>query len=438
MTTETGTSNPAITNASDRAITSGEPVATRCGAPAAAQARRRAFWVWGRWIVLMGLIGLNAWWYWRATRPLADLKTIERWIDQHRYGEAEQALSRRLVYSSHDGDSHALMAKILGQRGDMLACARQLQHIPTWWPTKGKYLLMEATAFKQVDRMRDAEAAWQALVKDDPLHPVDKKFITAAVMDLLELFAVENRWSDAAKLIWSEYDRIDDAHDREALLVMRMRTKVERIMPSVASAKLKKFLAADPADWEARRALAKVEAALNNPDEAKRLLDTCLHERPEDARGWADYLAILNDLGDLDALRQTTARIPAVIAEEPSYLKYRAQLLERDGKWAEAAHLYRRLIQARPWEREALYRLALVEGRLGRSRPARECRERSEAMRIARVELNDAFQKVLDLRRLKTEGPELDAAIRRLARVCGTLGWTRDAEGWARLAPPES
>ena len=46
---------------------------------------------------------------------------------------------------------------------------------------------MEAGAFKQISRMKDAEMAWKALVEDDPLHPVDPKYATSATRDLLEL-----------------------------------------------------------------------------------------------------------------------------------------------------------------------------------------------------------------------------------------------------------
>jgi hypothetical protein len=394
-------------------------------------------WRWGRWALLLGLIALNAWWYWLASRPLIEIKIIEKMIDRRQTAEAELALRRRLEVSPHDGESRAMLARILAQRKDSLGCARELQKIPSWWPGKAKWLLMEGTAFKQVDRMREAETAWQAVVKDEPLHPVDGKLLNTATLDLLELFAVESRWSDAARLIWSVYDRISDPHDQEALLVMRMRTEMERITPAVAAEKLTKYITADPEDWEARRALAKVKIALNQPDEGKVLLEACLDQRPGDARGWADYLSILSDLGDLESLRSACDRIPAEIVDEPGLLKFRAILREHDRDWPAAVELYRRLVQARPWEREAFYRLAQLEDRLGHASAAREYRQRSENMRLARSDLNDAFQKVLDARRDHGESPELNKAIRRLSDLCRTLGWSRDADGWARLTSPE-
>jgi tetratricopeptide (TPR) repeat protein len=406
------------------------------GRSASRSARR--LWRPLRWFLLLGLLAINAWWYWRASEPQVSNKVIETWLDQHRGDDAERALKRRLARSPHDGEAHALLAKLLAQRGDTLACAQELHEVPDWWPNKGKWALMEATAFKQVDRMADAEAAWQWIVKDDPLHPVDEKVVTTAVLDLLELYAVEARWSDAARLIWNIYDRLGNPRDQEVLLVMRLRTEMERIMPVIAAEKLRKYIEADPHDWEARRALAKVNLVLSKPEEAKELVESCVRDRPADPRIWADYLTVLNDLGELDSLRSALEQIPPEVLADSGILKSRAWVLERDRKWAEAASLYRQLIQAHPWEADAYYRLALVEERLGQTAAARDHRQKSEAMRAARQELTDVFQKVLDLRKEKQETPAMHQAVRRLAKTCEKLGWARDAEAWAKLVPPES
>jgi tetratricopeptide (TPR) repeat protein len=378
---------------------------------------------------------LNAWWAWRAARPVVDLDTISTWIERNREGEAEQALRRRLARSPHDGESHVMLAKLLARRHDMLGCARELHQAPFWWPEKGRWLLMEAGAFKECDRMRDAEAAWEALAEDDPLHPVDPKFVTAAVRDLMELYAVEARWDEAVRLIWRTYDRTTDRDEHEKLLNMRLRTELNRIVPAVAEAKIEKYLAADPEDWEARRALAKVKQAVNQPEEARRLIEACLAARPEDPHGWADYLDLLQAMGDQDGLRQAVDRLPGGVAEYPRILTHRARMLERDRRWTEAAELYRRILQARPFEPETHYRLAMIEDRLDRREQARARRQRWEAMRVARAELNEAYQKVLDLRPAGANSSQYHAAVRRLARICATLGWSRDAEGWAQLAP---
>jgi tetratricopeptide (TPR) repeat protein len=421
----------------------GEPSLAIVEAPSAAHRRIAGRGSWWRgllrpgcWALVVLLIGLNAWWFWRDTRPGVGLDVIAKWSEQNRDREAEHALRQRLMRSPHDGAARVQLARLLAQRQDLLGCARQLHQVPFWWPEKGRWLLMEAGAFKESNRMRDAEAAWQAVVEDDPLHPVDPKYVTAATRDLLELYAVEARWDDAVKLIWRSYDRTNDASEREGFLDMRLRTELERILPAVAAGKMEVYLAADPEDWEARCGLAKAQLALNRPEEARRHLETCLQERPEDPHCWADYLDLLNTSGDLDGLRQAVARLPQPVAENPAVSMHRARLLERDRRWEEAAELYRRILQVRPLESETCYRLALVEDRLGHHEPAQAHRARWQALRAARTELKEAYQKVLDLQKTDANKPTYHAAIRHLAQVCETLGWKRDADGWAQLASP--
>src|SRR6185437_1471840 len=78
--------------------TSPQPVRTR--APAG---RRGAIGTLVAGGLIVGLIGFNAWWYWRDTRPVADPRTIEAWIESGDYARAEAALRERLRRAPHDG-----------------------------------------------------------------------------------------------------------------------------------------------------------------------------------------------------------------------------------------------------------------------------------------------------------------------------------------------
>ncbi len=421
-----------------------EPDPPPAGAPGAAPprpagARRgpwgRRLWRLGRWGWLLSLVGLNAWWSWREARPLVPPGTIARWIERRQDSQAEPALRRRLDRSPHDGEARILLARLLAQRNELLACARELHRVPFWWPDSARWRLMEAGALKECKRMGDAEAAWKAVALDDPLHPVAPELVTAAVRDLRELYAVEGRWDELVRLIWATYDRTDDPAEHEKLLNLRIRTELTRIAPPVAAEQLEGFLAADPRDWEARRGLARAKLTLNEPAEARRHIEICLQKRPGEPRAWADYLELLQTTGDQEGLRRAVARLPESAAQHPGVLKYRARLLELDHRWSEAAELYRRALQSHPSDRELHYHLAMVEDRLGHREAAQAHRRRWDAMRTARNELNEAYQNVLDLRESRRDSPELHAAIRRLARLCKTLGWERDAEGWARLVP---
>jgi tetratricopeptide (TPR) repeat protein len=331
-----------------------------------------------------------------------------------------------------------LLARALAQRGDTLGCARTLHRVPAWYTDKGKMLFLEGQAFKTVDRRADAEGAWKALTALDPLHPMPGEYVWKAVLELMELYANEERWDEAHALLWKVYDHSEPSEHRK-LLIMRMRTELERVMPSRAATALRRFVAAEPGDWEARRALAHAEYASDHKPEATRLITQCVDERPDDPRGWREYLTMLHEQGDDAGLRAALARVPAAAADDPEVMKYRAALLEKQGDWAGAAELARRMVEKKPFIAEYLYKLATAEERLGLRDDARAHRERSRTVRVARAELAQAFQSYLDASR-DPDHPDpraLVGAVTRLSQLCEALGWTREAKAWSLLAPSE-
>ncbi len=156
--------------------------------------------------LLASLSGFNAWWYWRDTRPLPALKTISDWISQERYLEAEPALREHLRRSPHDGEARMMLARALAGRGDLPACASQLHQVPYWSPRKTEALYREGQSYFEIDRAKDAEAAWLELIKDDPLHPLAPEILHDACQALLKLYAIEDRWEDAYPVMWTAYD----------------------------------------------------------------------------------------------------------------------------------------------------------------------------------------------------------------------------------------
>jgi tetratricopeptide (TPR) repeat protein len=396
------------------------------------------FWLRaGGWALALALVGLNAWWAWREIRPVADLPAIGTWVGEGRLDEAERALRERLRRSPHDGAALTLLGRALAARGDSLGCARTLHRVPFWWPNKGSVLFLEGQAFKSVDRLADAEAAWKGLSEFDPLHPMPENLVSKAVMERLELYALEERWDEARQLIWRAYDRADPP-DRQSLLVMRMRTDLERIAPSASVVKLRRYVEADPEDWEARRALALAEHSTGRDPEATRLLLNCLEARPDDPRGWRDYLKLLYEAGDADGLRRTLDRVPAVAANHPEVLRFRAIAQENQGDWAGAAETYRLINEKQAANGEILFRWATAEERAGRRESARKHRDASKVIREARTELGQAFTAYMEASGASPPDPKaLAATVGRLVKLCEALGWRREADAWARLAPAD-
>jgi tetratricopeptide (TPR) repeat protein len=163
----------------------------------------------------------------------------------------------------------------------------------------------------------------------------------------------------------------------------------------------------------------------------------CLNARPNDPHVWRDYLALLQSLGELEAFNGALASVPAIVESVPDLWIFRAQAAERAGDQSTAAAHYRRALGINPNLVNAHYRLAAIEARLGRPVEAAAHRKRWQELHETRGELRQAFDAYYDAQqRLPNDSPELLASLRRLASICRTLGWSRSAEGWSRLAIP--
>ena len=153
------------------------------------------------------------------------------------------------------------LARVLAARGDLVGCARELGRVPYWWPRRAEALLRSGQAYVKADRARDAESAFLAILDDDPLHPPDPSVYHDAGQELLKIYAIEDRWEDAYGIIWKAYDHAAPP-DRPLALTMRIRCELERMAPTETLKVLRRYVAADPADFEARRAMASAELAV--------------------------------------------------------------------------------------------------------------------------------------------------------------------------------
>jgi tetratricopeptide (TPR) repeat protein len=393
-----------------------------------------------RTILLTGLtlggIAFSIWWYWSARRPVPDLPVIETWIRNQQYDSARKALRDRLRRTPYDGAVRIMLARVLAAGGDLAGCTQELRQIPPWSPRKAEALYREGQIHLMRNRARDAEASLCAIIDDVPSHQADAAVYHDASQELLALYATEDRWEDAKVILWKIYHRLGPSY-RPTVLALRVLSELERIAPSESVKRLRPYVTADPADWEARRALAKAELALGQHAEAFQDMRDCLDARPNDPRTWRDYLTMLQSLGERETLDAVLARVPTIAETLPDPWIFRAQAAERVGDWAAAAAHYRRALEIKPNLLNAHYRLATIENRLKRPVQAAAHRKRWKELNEARGELRQAFDAYFDAQqRLSNDSPELLAALKRLASICQTLGWYRTAAGWGELAVP--
>jgi tetratricopeptide (TPR) repeat protein len=380
------------------------------------------------------VFAFNAWWYWRDTRAIPDREAIAGWMRKEQYALAEPALREHLRRIPYDGEARTMLARALASRGDLLGCARELHEVPFWSPEKPDALLREGQSYISLHRAKDAEACWLELIKDDPLHPVPADLFQDGCQELLKIYAIEDRWEDAYPVMWAAYDHASPV-DQPALLTMRMRPELERIAPKESIELISRYVAAAADDYEALRALARAEISLGRTALAEQHFKECLKGRPDDVRAWRDYLAMLLEQGEMDSFLRLLEQPPRSADAESETWMFRGIAREKAGDWQTASEYFQKAIAINPTAPKYYYRLAMAEQRLGHREKARVHLDRTKAMNEARAQLAGAFTDYFTAKKLGNAGASaMAAACRRLTAICETLGWSRVAQAWNRLA----
>ena len=386
----------------------------------------------GFWLVVLGLVGGTGWLVWED-RPTASLRTIQEWASHGGTVAAERELRRRLRQSPHDGAARMQLARLFAARDDYLSCARELHQVPAWWPARADALFLEGQAWKYVNRARDAEAASEALIADDPLHPVAPRYFSGAARELIARYVLENRLDDARRVLWRAYDAAAPQERRDVLL-MRARAELERVAHEEAVVALRLNAAADPTDWSSRRALAVEEQVASRPDEADRQIEAVLKALPDDPRAWRARLEIAHLRGDRDAVQAALARLPKSAEADPDVCKFRGLAHTWKGDFRAAADSFRKAVALNPREAEYPYQLGMAEQRLGLRDQAATDLLQSRRLRDDYQKMHEAYIHYQSVARPDVDpaAPAVRAAVERLADLSERLGWTREAEAWRK------
>lgn len=389
----------------------------------------------GFWISILSLIALNAWRAWED-RPTDTPRALQQRVNRGNDPAAEQELRRYLRQSPYDGEARMTLARALAARKDFVPCGRELRKVPDWWPAKPEALFLEGQAWKLADHAASAEAAWEALLVNDPLHPIDPRYYSGAARELIAHYVVKGRLDLARDVLWRAYDTAAP-HEKSGVLLMRLRAELERVPHEEAVQTLRRYVAADPTDWESRRALALEEQIAGQPAAADREIAATLAARPDDPRAWRTKLEILHLRGDAKGLSEALKHLPKGADKDPEIWKFRG-LESLQANHAEAAlQAFKKASELQPSEPEYAYLVGTTAARLGQKDDAAREIRRSQRLRDDFQQLHEAFAKYQELASRSSPGPDLDSAATRLAELCTRLGWQREAEAWKKtLAPP--
>lgn len=409
--------------------------------------------------VLAGLIAVNLWWAYDRFRrdalarlPSEEIDRIvrpekrinERLIKEGKteevrrlapHSKAAQALREHLRVSPNDGEAREQLAKLYASYRLDLACAKELQKVPAWWPTKRDDDYVAGASFYTAGRPREAEAALRACVKEDLLHDVSPAFLSSAQQKLIELCVTEDRLDDAREVIWGAYAQAGK-DEQVPILGMLARLELERISPESRVFELKRWVTLDPEGLKARRALALAYQDTGKPEEADREIRECLRIAPADLGVWRDYLTLLMARGDTEGLIAAVAKLPQGHEFDAKIMDAKGTALEKQGRLEDALVCYESAAKLRYDEPKYVYHLAMVEERLGRSQQAKEHRAMSNEMRQAYGKLADAYQKFMKLYDPKAEDISAwSAAADEVAEIFHKMHMDRTANAWLRLHP---
>jgi predicted Zn-dependent protease len=390
--------------------------------------------------LILLLIGYGGWLIWDHYRPVPTIRDVSRLFAQKRLAEAESGSRAALRRDPDDAPMRVLLARILAAQGRNADAAAQLHEVPANSPDKLDALYFEGQAWILTNHARKAEAAWLAYLKHEPEPDGTRTYEGRVETDLINLYSIEDRWDEAQAIIWRSYDRVSDPEGKRALTLMALRSHRERFFPKVALETLRRYVAADPGDLQARLAVARMAQAAGIPSEADGALAACREQYPDDPSYLKTRFEILVTRGESPALEEMLANPPKALETSPVYWRTLGNRAFQQKRWVDSAASYRRVLEMDSADVESTYRLSLIEMRLGHQAEAKALQQRHRELVRAVADFTPAYNSYLDaITDPPPEGsPTVAEAARRLAELCRAMHWRREADAWRRIADSEA
>jgi tetratricopeptide (TPR) repeat protein len=398
-------------------------------------ARRR---IAGLAVLLASLMGLAAaaWW---VFRPRPDPDSAIPLAEAGRFDEAEAIVRAALKAEPGRPSANLLIAQILLKRpppaegeGTEAALARAsdaLNHldrisrpplrmqplIPLW---RGKALF-------RLGRVDEAEAAWNEALRLDPSSP-------EAGWGLLEIYYLETRTADARRLAMRLYEVEPDPHDRVQLLLELVRQDAQPPAPGSLVQWFEPVVGRNPEELGPSLALGLALVRNGDLDRGLDRLHRAVEEHPASPSAWEAWLAGLDDAGEIDELGQALGRLPAKLAAEPRFARFRGRFAQERQDWAGAAREFRRALQADPFDPKLRYRLSRALRQIGATAEAEPLDRSYQTYQAALSEVRPLYEEANAIKTLGVEPhPQL---YRRLADLRERMSLRDEARAWYQLA----
>jgi tetratricopeptide (TPR) repeat protein len=308
--------------------------------------------------------------------------------------------------------------------GDWSAALRAWGAFNATSAARAATLLAEARAALSLGRAAQAERSLRRAIAADPAAPDPVKV-------LLEILRVEDRTLDARQMAWESYEHLPAESRREVLgdLTTALLADMD---DEVARSFLKRWIAADPSDVDARVALSQRIAAqprADDPDRSVRLdeLEAMVAEHPDHLGAREALVTALADAGEPDRGREVLDAWPGVESDRDArYWRLRGRWeLEYDRHPDRAESAFRRVLEEFPQDWRSWAGLSRALTRLGRPDDAR-----GAAAAVGRI--REVLEPTTFTPRIYEDIHHLDEprVLRDLADLADHAGLARLAAAW--------
>jgi Flp pilus assembly protein TadD len=380
-----------------------------------------------------------AWGVWEASRIRPSLDDAVILADAGKPDEAAAHLRAVVARHPEDGPARLLLAQFLLKGpesassptrtgGATVALAEEalghLDHVrPDRPATAAAFHLLRGNALHRLSRLDEAEADWLEALRIDPTTP-------EAGWNLLHLYYLELRKEDARRLAMRLFEVEPDPHDRALLLLEVSRHDARPPAPESLVPILEPVVGDHPDDLRATLTLGIALTRASQVEKGIALLRRVAESHPDDAEAWDSLLTCLDESGQVAALEEAIATLPAGIAASPRMLKHRARLAQ-SSRWEEAAGLYRRAYSAEPHNRVLEYRLSRALRQVGQGDEARRIEERMRRRDLAIEEVRPLFERASAIRDLSVRAQK--PIFQKFAELREQMGLLDEARAWHRL-----
>jgi len=270
--------------------------------------------------------------------PVPTLDGLDRLLVERRFDEAQGRIGAFLRRHPRSTQANMLMAQACLAREDQMprVALEHLARIQTGdRGTRAMVLLNQGKAYSALGWNDRAEAAWKEALRIEPTAP-------EVGWDLLGLYYVQGRREQARRLALAVYASEPDPRDRAQLLLELLRQDAQPIGPDSLIRTLEPLFRANPDDLHTAIALGAALVRNSRTDEGLAILFANSKRFARDADAWDALLRGLEDAGQIDELAKSLSRVPAGLAGDPRFERYRGAVLEHHRAWDRSADAYLR------------------------------------------------------------------------------------------------